>query len=61
MIRKGIDYVLSAQKVRGMIVGKNPGNGPMYSHGISTLMLSEVSGMVDAKRQKKLDATLPEG
>jgi hypothetical protein len=30
----------------------------MYSHAIATLMLSEVSGMVDAARQKRIDKTL---
>ncbi len=31
----------------------------MYSHCISTLFLSEVSGMVDTNRQAKIDALLP--
>ena len=31
----------------------------MYSHNISTLLLSEVSGMVDPERQKKIDTVLP--
>ncbi|MCK4625233.1 MAG: terpene cyclase/mutase family protein, partial [Phycisphaerae bacterium] len=33
-------------------------HGPWYSHSISTLMLSEASGMLDAKRQKKLNKVL---
>jgi len=32
--------------------------GRMYGHGIATLFLCEVSGMVDPKRQKKIDAVL---
>jgi hypothetical protein len=31
----------------------------MYSHAIATLFLTEVSGMVDSERQKKIDALLP--
>ena len=31
----------------------------MYSHAIATLFLTEVSGMVDPERQKKVDAVLP--
>jgi len=58
VINKGIDVVLSGQHPNGMLVGK-PTHGPMYSHAISTLMLSEVSGMVTAERQKKIDAVLP--
>ncbi len=35
-------------------------NGKMYSHSIATLFLSEVSGMVDPERQKKIDDILPD-
>ena len=31
----------------------------MYGHAIATLFLSEVSGMVDPERQKKIDVLLP--
>ena len=55
IINRGIDYVLSQQRKNGMLIG--PG-GRMYSHGISTLMLSEASGMVDAERQKRLEKAL---
>jgi hypothetical protein len=34
-------------------------NGRMYSHNIATLMLSEVSGMVDPERQARIDVVLP--
>ena len=59
IINKGVDYVLTTQKPNGMLTGTNPTNGPMYAHAISTLMLSEVSGMVDEARQKKIDKVLP--
>ncbi len=57
-IDKGVDYVLSAAKPNGLIVDRTS-HGPMYSHGISTLLLCEVSGMVSDARQKKIDQVLP--
>ena len=44
--------------VEGYLARGNP-YGRMYSHAIATLFLTEVSGMVDPKRQKKIDALLP--
>jgi len=43
-IEKGIRYVLDHQRANGLIVS-NSSHGPMYCHGISTLMLAEVVGM----------------
>ncbi|MBI5722557.1 MAG: terpene cyclase/mutase family protein [Planctomycetes bacterium] len=57
-INKGIDFVLTCRKDDGLIFDRRGGH-PMYSHGISTLMLCEVSGMVDGRRQKAIDAALP--
>ena len=59
VINKGIDYILAHQDTTGMILVARTGNGPMYNHCISTLMLSEVSGMVDPPRQKKIDQVMP--
>ncbi len=56
-INKGIDFVLACQKPNGLIAGTTT-HGPMYVHGMSALMLSEVSGMVDRKRQQRLDKGL---
>jgi hypothetical protein len=42
-IERGVRYVLANQKVNGMLVS-NTSHGPMYCHGISTLMLAEVAG-----------------
>jgi hypothetical protein len=42
---RGVRYVLDHQKADGMLVSANRG-GPMYCHGISTLMLAEVAGMI---------------
>lgn len=50
-INRGVDFVLAAQ-VNGVL-----GNG-MYNHDISTLMLSEISGMMDPARSKKVQAGL---
>jgi len=58
VIDRGIDFVVVNQKPNGMLVGKAASHGPMYSHTISTLMLSEITGMVDPERQKKVEAAL---
>jgi hypothetical protein len=57
-VNRGIDFVLSCQKPNGLIAGGKT-HGPMYGHGISTLMLSQVSGMTDEPRQKRIDKALP--
>jgi hypothetical protein len=56
-----IDYVVRNQRKDGMLIG--PGDnknetGGMYSHTISTLFLSEVSGMLDAERQRRVSEAL---
>jgi hypothetical protein len=43
-IERGVRYVLNNQKPNGLLVS-NTSHGPMYCHGISTLMLAEVAGM----------------
>jgi hypothetical protein len=43
-VERGIRYVLAHQRGNGMLVS-NASHGPMYCHGISTLMLAEVVGM----------------
>ncbi len=45
-IRAGVQYVLDHQRQDGLLVSRH-GHGPMYCHGISTLMLAEVNGMLD--------------
>ncbi len=45
-IQRGVRWVLDQQQPNGMLV-RERGHGPMYSHGISTLMLAEVAGMTD--------------
>lgn len=56
VINRGIDHILSVAKPNGLLMGAN---GQMYSHNIATLMLSEVSGMVDPERQARIDEILP--
>lgn len=54
-LTSGIRWVLDHQEPNGMIVRKRS-HGPMYSHGISTLMLAEAAGMVgspDAERVQR--------
>lgn len=59
VINRGIDYVLSTQNEEGLFLGPSRMRGGMYSHTISTLMLSEVSGMVDPQRQERIREALP--
>ncbi len=58
-INRRIDYALKNTDDKGIISCGEHGNGPMYAHNISTLFLSEVSGMVDKERQRKIDDVLP--
>jgi len=70
VINRSIDFILATPmgpgianrptggRVEGYLARGNP-YGRMYSHAIATLFLSEVSGMVDPGRQKKIDALLP--
>ncbi len=60
-INRGIDFVLDHRNDRnGLLLGlpRRSSHGPMYGHCISALLLSEVSGMVDAERQKRIDVAL---
>ena len=57
-INRRIDYALAHTSLQGLIDCGDHGNGPMYAHNISALFLSEVSGMVDAARQAKIDIAL---
>ena len=46
-INQGVRWVVQQQQANGMLVHQQRSHGPMYSHGICTLMLAEVSGMMD--------------
>ena len=55
-INRVVDFLVSKAAADGYLGGNE---GRMYSHCISTLFLTEVSGMVDSNRQAKLDVLLP--
>lgn len=57
-LNRVIDYLLKHQNDDGVFEGGEGGAGPMYSHTIATLFLSEVSGMTDEVRQEKVAKAL---
>lgn len=57
-ISKGVAWVISQQQQNGLLVGKFRSHGPMYSHGIATLMLAEVSGMVSGDQADRCKVAL---
>jgi len=59
-LNRCIDYVLTSQQKNGLLDRGDSGHGPMYSHNIGTLFLSECSGMVDAQRQDRIEEVLGE-
>ena len=57
-LNKAVQWVISQQKANGLLVGRQASHGPMYSHGIATLMLAEVVGMVDRDLSKRTRVAL---
>lgn len=57
MIDKALDYILAHHDESGYF--GHAQNVKMYAHAISTLFLTEVSGMVSKERQAEIDAILP--
>ena len=57
LIDRSLEFILSHHDETGYF-GKQ-GGGKMYSHAISTLFLTEVSGMVSKERQAQIDEWLP--
>jgi hypothetical protein len=51
-IDQGVRWVLSMQRPNGLLA--NDGGHEMYHHGIATLMLAEVAGMMDKERGKEV-------
>jgi hypothetical protein len=51
-IERGVRWVLSMQRPNGLLA--NDGGHEMYHHGIATLMLAEVAGMMDKERGKEI-------
>ncbi len=58
VLERGVDYVLSCRHKNGLLVQGSSGHGAMYNHAIATLLLSEVSGMVDPERQARIEEAL---
>ena len=62
-INRAIDWVIACADMRETAKFQgymgDRGAGRMYAHSIATLFLAEASGMVDAKRQEKIDKLLP--
>ena len=56
-IERGIKWVIDRQEQNGLLVHKRS-HGPMYSHGISTLMLAEVLGMVEGGQARRVKQAL---
>jgi hypothetical protein len=56
-LNQAIKWVVDHQQSNGQIVAQTS-HGPMYSHGISTLMLAEVAGMVDSSQTKPVRRAL---
>ncbi len=52
-LTRGVGWLLSQQLDNGLLVGKERSHGPMYSHGIATLMLAEIYGMVDPTQSER--------
>jgi hypothetical protein len=57
-MERGVRWVLSNQRPNDGIFQNRAGNGPMYTHGICTLMLAEVAGMVDASLSDRVRSSL---
>jgi hypothetical protein len=58
-INRCVDFICEKPRPNGMLDGGMGGEGGMYAHLISTLFLSEVSGMVSPRQQAKIDSLLP--
>lgn len=62
IITKGVRYVCSQQQQNGVFAGQQFGMTVMYSHGICTLMVAEVIGLMpDRKEAAELRARLVAG
>ena len=57
-IENGVRWVLSMQQPNGLLATE--GGHEMYHHGIATLMLAEVSGMLDKELGKEVERVVRE-
>ncbi|HEX4793233.1 MAG TPA: prenyltransferase/squalene oxidase repeat-containing protein [Humisphaera sp.] len=58
LLNTSIDYVVESQQPDGLLSRSHGGNHVMYEHGIATVMLSEVYGMVDDARRARVGKVL---
>lgn len=61
ILNKAIDYVVESQATEGNkkgLLAREDGNAVMYEHGIATVMLAEVIGMVDDARRARIERAL---
>lgn len=56
-LNRAIDWVIARQKPSGLLSATSDMH-TMYDHGISTVMLCEAYGMVDAPRQQKIEVAV---
>jgi len=56
VVNRAIDFVLAHQHTNGLLFTE--AGGPMYSHGIGTLMLAEVVGMTAGERERRVREAL---
>jgi hypothetical protein len=56
VVNRAIDFVVSHQEKNGLLFTQ--AGGPMYSHGIGTLMLAEVVGMTAGERERRVREAL---
>lgn len=59
-MERGIRWVIDQQKTNGLFIVKRS-HGPMYSHGICCLMLSEAVGMMNKDDSKSARVALEKG
>lgn len=58
VLERSIDFVIESQQPDGLISRSHGGNHVMYEHGIASVMLSEVYGMVDDARRVRVGKTI---
>ena len=52
VVARGLDYILKLPERDGVLMDR-PSHGPMYSHGITTIMLAEMYGMSPSTEVKR--------
>lgn len=57
ILNEAVDFVVATQQSEGLLTLQSS-HGPMYEHGISTLMLAEVLGMTAGKRNERVREAL---